>query len=88
MNYMKNEKMEYMSLDGGEEIVFDPESGNTHFLDQVGTDIINILDKPKSIESIIDELSKMYEADKLEMESDVKEFMSNLLEKQVVVRIP
>ena len=78
--------MEYMSLDGGEEIVFDPESGNTHFLDQVGTDIINILYEPKTIECIIDELSKLYDADKLEMESDVKEFLCDLLKKQVVVR--
>lgn len=87
MKYLKNNKMDYIPLDNGEQVVFDPDNGNTHFIDKTGVDIICMLNDPKSLESIITELSSIYDADQAEIESDVKEFISDLFEKQIIIGV-
>ena len=62
MLYKKNEAMDYIFSDQTTLAVYDPESGDTHFFDETGIDILNLLEKPKNVDSLLAELSKIYNA--------------------------
>ena len=49
-------------------------------LNEVGSDIWTLLDTVHTTEELIDGLSVLYPVDKAELESDIKEFLSQLLE--------
>lgn len=48
MTYQKNKDMDYISADETSLAVFDAESGDTHFFDETGVDILNCLDRRSS----------------------------------------
>lgn len=84
MNYHKNESMDYIQTDETSLAVFDPESGDTHFFDEVGIDILNALSEPRNIDMLLGELCKIYAVSPEDIRADVEEFLADAIEKKVV----
>lgn len=80
----RNEEMEYLDVEEGKLVVFDPESGDTHFIEGPGPDILKILEEETSIEDLVVQLSKKYLAEPGVIETDVMEFIGELKAKKVV----
>lgn len=58
--------------------VFDPSTGDSYSLNEVGVDIVNMLNKASSSDEIIRELLKKYEADKSTIEKNYYDFVDML----------
>ncbi len=84
MIYQKNEAMDYIAADDASLVVFDPESGDTHFFDETGSDILNCLSEPRTLDDLLDDLCKIYEAAPSDIRSDVEEFLADCIAKKVV----
>lgn len=84
MIYKKNENMDYIQSDETSLAVFDPESGDTHFFDEIGIDILSLLSEPRDLESLLDSLCKTYGTKPDEIRSDVEEFLKDVVSKKVV----
>ncbi|MBG0783333.1 MAG: PqqD family protein [Bacteroidales bacterium] len=54
--------------------VFNPASGESFTVNQVGLDILNMLRKGEKQEAIVQELSKKYQADTVMIERDLLDF--------------
>ena len=85
MKYRKNEAMDYIPADKTSLAVFDPESGDTHFFDETGIDILNCLDDPCDLETLLTRLCDIYEATPELIRSDVEEFLADVVAKKVVI---
>ena len=59
-------------------VAFHPTIGNTYQLNEVGTQIINLLQQYKSKDEIIEKLSDKYQISKDELFIDVSDFISKL----------
>lgn len=84
MNYKKTDKMDFILSDETSLAVFDPESGNTYFFDETGIDILNCLDEPCNIDTLLDKLCKIYSATPADIKSDVEEFLADTVTKGIV----
>lgn len=62
MKYVKNTKMDFIQTDDTSLTVYDPESGDTHFFDETGTDILSFLSEPCGLEELLEKLCGVYEA--------------------------
>ncbi|OFY19893.1 MAG: hypothetical protein A2W98_10520 [Bacteroidetes bacterium GWF2_33_38] len=58
--------------------VFDPSSGDSYSLNPVGTEIIQLLKKQKTIEEIQVEIVSKYEVDDVQLEKDIIDFILTL----------
>lgn len=85
--YIRNGKMEYIDTDGSSLAVFDPESGDTHFLDETGVDIIQILEQPCDFEELVKKICDIYDGERDEIAGDVKEFLNDIVKKGIVVEL-
>jgi PqqD family protein of HPr-rel-A system len=85
--YVKNDKMGHIDAGGGELAVFDPESGDTHFLDEIGADILKVLDEPHDLDELVRKLCEMYEGDPEQITGDVREWLNTAVEKKIVVKL-
>ena len=85
MNYVKNKKMDFIQTDDTSLAVYDPESGDTHFFDETGTDILSFLSEPCGLEELLEKLCGVYEATPGDIRGDVEEFLLEVMEKGVVV---
>lgn len=85
MTYRKNESMEFIQADASSLAVFDSESGDAHFFDETGIDILNILSTPHTLEALIGELCSIYAVKPEEIQEDVEEFVSETVSKKVVL---
>lgn len=83
--YKKNGNMDYIPSDEATLAVFDPESGDTHLLDETGTDILNCLDTHRTLEELLGELCEIYGVTPDEIKGDVEEFLAEMAAKKVVV---
>lgn len=81
----KNESMDFIEADDGNVIIFDSESGNTHFIDEIGLDILHILEEETDLETLVSKLSEQYDAPVEEIRADVLEFVEDLIAKKVVL---
>ena len=84
MIYRKNESMEYIQADETSLAVFDPDSGNTHFFDETGIDILNCLAEPCDLDGLLHKLCGIYDATPEDIRADVEEFLEQTIEKGVV----
>lgn len=84
MIYQKNKKMEYIQSDETSLAVFDPESGDTHFFDEIGIDILNTLEEPCDLELLLQKLCSIYDVSPDEIRGDVEEFLQDTVSKKVV----
>ena len=84
MKYKKNESMDYIPSDETSLAVFDPESGDTHFFDETGIDILNCLDDPCNLPTLLDRLCEIYDATPDDIREDVQAFLVQCVSKKVV----
>jgi PqqD family protein of HPr-rel-A system len=84
MIYRKNEEMDYIQSSETSLAVYDPKSGDTHFFDETGIDILNILSEPRDIDVLIKKLCEMYSASPDDIRDDVEEFLDEVVKKKVV----
>lgn len=84
MVYKKNESMDYIQADETSLAVFDSESGDTHFFDEAGIHILNILSEPCDMDTLIEKLCEIYEVTSDDIHDDVKEFLDDTVSKKVV----
>ena len=87
MLYQKNNEMNYIQTDETSLAVFDSDSGDTHFFDEQGIDILNILEEPVDMETLIVRLCEIYDSAPEVIQADVKEFISHYVEKKVVIAL-
>ena len=85
MTYKKNDAMDYISTDETSLAVFDPESGDTHFFDETGIDILNCLDTPCNLDTLIARLCEIYDAAPDIIKNDLVDFLAELVAKKVVI---
>ena len=85
MKYVKNTKMDFIQTDDTSLAVYDPESGDTHFFDETGTDILSFLSEPCGLEELLEKRCGVYEAAPGDIRGDVEEFLREVMEKGVVV---
>ena len=85
MKNVKNTKMDFIQTDDTSLAVYDPESGDTHFFDETGTDILSFLSEPCGLEELLEKLCGVYEAVPGDIRGDVEEFLREVMEKGVVV---
>lgn len=84
MNYKKNSKLDYMLLDEISLAAFNPETKNTYFFDETGIDILNALEEPCDIDTLLSKLCQMYAVTPTEIRFDVEEFLTDAIAKGVV----
>lgn len=84
MLYKKNESMDYIPTDDTSLAVFDPDSGDTHFFDETGVDILNLLSEPRDLEGLLAALCGVYAATPEEIRPDVEAFLEDCVSKKVV----
>ena len=84
MIYRKNENMDYIQSDETSLAVFDPDTGDTHFFDEVGIDILNILSEPCDLDQLLLALCTIYDVSSDDIKEDVEEFLADTTQKKVV----
>ena len=84
MTYQKNKEMDYIFSDETSLAVFDSESGDTHFFDETGIDILNCLETPTTLDELLDKLCEIYEVTPADIRADVEEFLAECVTKKVV----
>ena len=85
MVYMKNKEMEHIPVDETSLTVFDSESGDVHFFDGPGIDILNALNEPRDLDSLLEKLYEEYEASPDDIKADVEQFLKEVVENKVVL---
>ncbi len=87
-NYIVNQRMKETALGEGEgTVLYDPETENTHILDDVAVDIIDLFRKEMSIDDVIAELTKIYDAPKETIETDIQEFIEMAIKNQIIIPV-
>jgi len=66
-------------------VIYDSESGDTNILDGVAADIFQCFSQYHETESVIKELSKIYDEDTEVIRKDVLEFIEKLIEQGLLV---
>ena len=85
MTYQKNKEMDYILADETSLAVFDAESGDTHFFDETGIDILNCLESPLTFEELLHELCEIYDTTPSDIRSDVEECLTECIVKKVII---
>lgn len=83
--YQKSNEVEYIQTDENSLAVFNPTTGDTHFFDETGLDILNILEEPSDMDMILTQLCEIYNATPDEIREDVEVFLSEAVDKKVVI---
>lgn len=84
MDYKETDKMDFILSDETSLAVFDPESGNTYFFDETGIDILNCLDVPCDIQTLLEKLCNIYSVTPEDIRSDLEEFLADTVTKGIV----
>lgn len=87
MMYQKNGNIEIMDLEDGEQVAFDPDSGDTHFLNPVASDILRLLAEPMDGRALAAALSREYDAGPEEIEPDILPFLDELHQKNLLITL-
>ncbi|MBQ9162094.1 MAG: HPr-rel-A system PqqD family peptide chaperone [Clostridia bacterium] len=85
MTYQKSKAMDYISPDETSLAVFDPESGDTHFYNETGVDILGCMDEPVTLDELLDKLCEIYDATPEDIRADVEDFLADCIAKNVVI---
>lgn len=76
--------MEFVSLDDESLVVFDPASGQTHIINEVGKDIISLCDNGAAVNDILLSLSEQYDTGGSDFERDVLDYLKELEKKEII----
>ena len=81
-----NTDIQEMPLGDGEgTVLYDPDKGDTHILDDVALDILNQFREGSTVESAIDELLKIYDTSRDIIEKDIADFVSEAEANNILV---
>ena len=84
---MKNDSFDFMDVDPGNLVIFDPDVGDTHFIEEIGIDILNQIDGETDIDDLINSLSTIYDVDIEVIKKDVYDFINELIDKKVIIQL-
>jgi PqqD family protein of HPr-rel-A system len=87
MVYQKNKDMDYIPVDETSLTVFDPDTGDAHMFDETGISILDFLDEPRDLDSLLKKLCEEYNASPEDIKSDVEGFLKQAVEKKVVLAL-
>ena len=87
MKYIKNDAMEFLEIDDENMAIYDPDSGNTHYIDAIGKMILSLLDEEIEEAELINQLCDIYDAAREIITADVHGFLENLVDKKVVLEL-
>ena len=87
MKYIMNKSMDFLDIDDENIVVYDPDSGDTHYISETGKVILLLLEAETEFDELVAELCASYCAERAEIESDVREFLAELDEKKVVLSL-
>lgn len=79
--------MDFLDIDDKNIVVYDPDSGDTHYISETGKVILLLLEAETEFDELVVELCASYCAERAEIESDVREFLDELVEKKVVLSL-
>lgn len=85
MIFKKNDNMDYIPADDTSLAIFDPESGDTHFLSESAIDIIKCIEKPCDLDTLLQRLCEIYDASPEDIKNDVEEFLAEMISKKVII---
>lgn len=85
MKYTKNTTIEFLDIDDENMVAYDPDSGDTHYISETGKTILSLLDGEIEFDKLIAEVCRIYSTEECEIVSDVREFLSELVDKKVVI---
>lgn len=69
----------------GEEVgMLDVETGNYYILNEIGTDIWSLIEKPVAFEQLIDKLRMIYDVDYETCEIESLEFIKEMIENKLI----
>ena len=85
MVYSKNKNMDYLPTETTTSAVFDPDSGDTLLLEETATDILNQLETPCDLETLLERLCQIYDVKADDIRGDVVDFLDQLIERKVVL---
>lgn len=82
----RNPEMEFIETDETGLVVFDPATGDTCVLDDIGASIFRAMGEGASLEEIVEKLSHEFNAPIEEIQNDVAEFLEQLTEQGIVLQ--
>lgn len=85
MLFKKNSSMEFIETDESGLVVFNPASGDSCILDDIGYAILHALGNGATLDDIANKLSQEYMAAPGEIRRDVDEFLGKLIEQGIIV---
>ena len=85
MMYQKNKEMQYIQTDETSLSVYNPVTGDAIFFDAEGIDILNALDEPCDLESLLATLCETYDTAPDDMREHVEEFLQQATAEKVVL---
>lgn len=85
MTFIRNKEMEFLEIDENSLAVYDDRSGDTHYINETGKTIVEILENETTREELISQLCDMYSAPVDEISEGVDVFLDELIDKKVVV---
>lgn len=84
--YILNSELQEMKLGEGEgTVLYDPETENTHVLDDVAQDIIEMFKNPSTIDEAVAKLAVIYDEKEEVISKDVQEFVANAVNNKILV---
>ena len=85
MTFIRNNNMEYLEIDENSLVIYDETRGDTHYINETGKTIVELLETATPKEDLIRLLCDIYSASTEEIEADVDRFLDELISKKVVV---
>lgn len=85
MLFKKNPDMEYIETDETGLVIFDPESGNTCIIDEIGVSLFKAMGDGATLDTIVDTLLLEYAASREEILHDVEDFLDQLMQQGIIV---
>lgn len=86
--YILNEEIQEMQLGEGEgTVLYDPSTENTHVLDDVAQDIIEMFKNPSTIEEAVSKLATIYDEKEEVIDKDVREFIVTAVKNNIILTV-
>ena len=85
MLFKKNPDMEYIDTDESGLVIFNPESGDTCIVDEIGVSLFKAMGDGADLDTIVDTLRLEYDAPREEIYHDVEDFLNQLAEQGLVL---
>ena len=85
MLFKRNPDMEYIETDESGLVIFNPESGDTCIIDEIGVSLFKAMGEGATLDAIVDTLLLEYDAPREEIYQDVSDFIHQLLEQELIL---